>query len=234
MTKYLENLIIDLLRIDNKYSINENTRFCLCKLLESLGYTHNNISIGFIENIYKDCSLIELSDIFFYNTKYNFEYGLISILGVCEQHNDFLNSRFNKIKKEFKINHDINCKKKKFNFNILSNIKPKEISLNLIKFFITDYLLNPFNYSIKDCTKNDLMLLINNIDLENCDNIDIILFSEIPKKGLINILENYESDNIELNKLFKSIKNYCNNNNKFYLKNNNNNIVVSSRLKYIL
>ena len=232
MAKYLENFIIDLLSDSNKYSINKKTNFCLCKLLESLGLS--NITIGFIENVYKNYNLSELSNIFLYNSIYNLNYGLISIIGVCEKDNDFLKSRFIKIKKEFKINHDINCRKKKFYINI-PNIKSINISLYLLKFFINDYLLNPYNYSIKDCTKNYINLLINRIDLKSCNNQEVILFNNNSNKGLNNILENNENDNNELNQLFKSIKNYCNHDHdKYYFKNNNNNTGISSRLKYIL
>ena len=238
MAKYLEHFIIDLLSDSNKYSINENTRICLCKLLESLGLA--NITLGFIEKEYKNYNLSELSNIFFYNSIYNLNNGLISIIGVCEENNNFLKSRFIKIKKEYKINHDINCRKKKFYINI-QNIKSNNISLYLLKFFINDYLLNPYNYSIKDCTKNELILLINRVDLVSDNNLEVILFNNNSNKGLINILENNEFDNNELNQLFKSIKKYCNHNHhnnhrnydEYYFKNNNN-TVISSRLNHIL
>ena len=68
MAKYLENFIIDLLSDSNKYSINKKTNFCLCKLLESLGLS--NITIGFIENVYKNYNLSELSNIFLYNSSF--------------------------------------------------------------------------------------------------------------------------------------------------------------------
>ena len=115
MAKTLEEFIVGFYTESNFYSINQITKYRIDELLFST-LEYKKIAIGFLENIYKK-GLDEIANIFFYNTKYNKNMGLISILDINEYDNEKLMISFIKLKKIFRVNYNIKCEKNIFEFN---------------------------------------------------------------------------------------------------------------------
>ena len=92
-----------------------------------------------------------------------------------------------------------------------STIQKSDINkISILKIFINNYLLNLNNYSINNKTTLELNNFIERIDIKNCNKIDKILYNSNDNKGLINIIEVFEKQNIELQQLFERIKEFCN------------------------